>query len=354
MEKQGVVPLCVDCHSAHSVRPVSGGQITANETHYCLSCHAQEMSLAFRDGEMLSLAVKPKVLATSAHSKLSCSDCHYGFSSEEHPKRKFKTRRHYTLASAESCRRCHFDKYTKTLQSVFHAKRSQGNLNTPVCTDCHGAHDISYVQKDGLFSAKRCRKCHPEIHDTYANSVHGKALYDRHNQDVPVCIDCHKAHDVSNPLNTEFHENIPEMCGNCHANKAIMAKYGLSTDVVKTYLSDFHGVTLGLYKKERKVLAKPARPIAVCTDCHGIHDIQSTRQEDAAVVKANLLKRCRKCHQDATQDFPDAWLSHYEAGLANAPLVFMVKLFYKIFLPILVIGIILQILLHVWRYAVNR
>ena len=32
--------------------------------------------------------------------------------------------------------------------------------------------------------------------------------------------------------------------------------------VLKTYLADFHGVTLGFYKKQREELYKPARPIA--------------------------------------------------------------------------------------------
>ncbi len=353
-ERKGKAPVCTDCHGAHSVMPVTSGKVYANEKEYCISCHGYKLSMVFKNAETLLLTVDISLLNASVHNKLSCSDCHYGFSSEEHPRRNFRTKRDYAIASSDSCRRCHFDKYTKTLESVHYTVLSQGNLKAPVCTDCHGSHSISYVSKERTFSARKCQKCHPEIYEIYAKSVHGSALLNEYNQDVPVCIDCHKVHDIRSPLTLEYHEKIPEMCGNCHANKAIVGKYGLSTDVVKTYLSDFHGVTLGFYKKQKEALYKPARPIAVCTDCHGIHNISSTIGPDATIVKANLVKRCQKCHEDATENFPDAWLSHYEPSLRKAPLVFIINLIYKILIPVMMIGLGLQILLHVWRYAVNR
>lgn len=353
-EKEGRPAVCTECHGAHTVTPIAGGAAFVNEENYCLGCHGYGLTMSFRSGETVSLTIDKADLQGSAHDKLSCSDCHYGFSSEEHPRRNFRTKREYSLASSESCRRCHFDKYTKTMESIHYSMLSQGNLKAPVCTDCHGSHSISRGTRERASTTRRCQKCHPAIYDIYAKSVHGNALISARSQDVPVCIDCHKAHDIRNPLTLEYHERIPEMCANCHANKAVMSKYGLSTDVVKTYLADFHGVTLSFYKKQRESLYKPARPIAVCTDCHGTHNISSTRGTEAAVLKVNLVKRCRQCHQDAPKDFPDAWLSHYEPNIKSAPLVFVVNLLYKIFIPILVIGLFLQILLHIWRYAVDR
>jgi hypothetical protein len=167
-------------------------------------------------------------------------------------------------------------------------------------------------------------------------------------------VDCHTAHTIEDPLSMDYRERIPEMCSNCHAKKEVVGKYGLSTDVEKTYLSDFHGVSLGLYKMQKGETYKPHKVIAVCTDCHGTHNIMNTRGAEATVVKANLLKRCQKCHADADKNFPDSWLSHYEPSLKRAPLVFLAGLTYKLFIPILLIGFVLQILLHIWRYAVNR
>lgn len=356
-EKKGESPVCTNCHDAHFVLPTSGGDVFSGEKQYCQNCHEHKLSMKFRDGEKMSVQVDLSVLETSVHSKLRCSDCHYGYSSEEHPEKRFRSRRDYVIASSENCRRCHFANYTKTLDSVHYDLLSHGNLKAPVCNDCHGSHQIAHIThgvKGGLITTQRCKRCHPAIYETYAKSVHGNALINEQNQDVPICIDCHTAHDIQNPLTLEYHEKIPQMCGNCHANPAVVGKYGLSTDVVKTYLSDFHGVTLGFYKKQREELYKPARPIAVCNDCHGTHNIISTVSVAPATVKKNLVKRCRKCHKDATANFPNAWLFHYKPSLSKFPMIFIVDSIYKIFLPIMWAGLILQVLLHIWRYAVNR
>lgn len=356
-ESEGKAAVCSDCHEAHSMTAVRGGKIYAGEKQYCMSCHQKDMSMAFRNRERISLKVDLSELESFAHDKLRCSDCHYGFSQEEHPKRTFRSRRDYTVASSESCRRCHFDKYTKTLDSVHYTILSQGNLAAPVCNDCHGAHGIARVShgiKGRILTTQKCRKCHTGIYEIYAKSVHGKALLSEENQDVPICIDCHTAHGMQNPLTLDYHERIPQMCGNCHANPAVVAKYNLSTDVLKTYLSDFHGVTLGFYKKQREKLYKPARPIAVCTDCHGTHSIMTMAASDPKVVKANLAKRCQKCHREAGEQFPSAWMFHYKPSPTKYPLIFLVNAAYRIFIPIMFIGLVLQVLLHIWRYAVNR
>lgn len=353
-EREGKAPLCSECHSAHEVKAVARGKVFASEEGYCMGCHGHEMSTEFKDGEKLSLLVETKELHASAHSSLSCSDCHFGFSSESHVRRAFKSRRDYTLAASAICCRCHFDKYSKTMESIHYAMISQGNLKAPTCSDCHGAHGVSYVSDDRVNSARKCRGCHGDIYEIYANSVHGAALFGENNRDVPICVDCHSAHEIRDPLTREYHERIPELCSGCHGDVRVVGKYGLSTDVVKTYLSDFHGVTLSFYRKESGTPYKPARPIAVCTDCHGTHNITRTTGPDATVVKANLVKKCRKCHEGATENFPDIWLSHYVPSLAKAPMVFMVNTAYKIFMPLMVAGLLLQILLHIWRYLVNR
>lgn len=350
-EKDGKV--CVDCHGSHSIKRLPKG--ISGDRSYCLACHSNEFAMSFRDGEKQSLRVDPEALAISVHNKLYCSDCHFGFSVEEHPQRTFKSKRDYVIAASESCRRCHFDKYTKTLDSIHYTMLSQGNLNAPVCIDCHGAHTISHTGKERILNARRCEKCHSGIYNIYVSSVHGKALLNENNQDVPVCADCHRAHNILDPRTFDYREKVPQMCGNCHANKILMDKYGLSTSVLNSYLQDFHGVTLKLYKKQKDLGDRTImKPIAVCTDCHGIHDITVTTGPKSSIVKANLIKRCQKCHPDATENFPDSWISHYEPSLKKAPLVFAIDMIYKIFIPFMMVGLVLQILLHIWRYAVNR
>lgn len=345
--------LCVDCHNPHAVMPVS--QAGPKSAQYCLSCHSNRLSMRFRDGTSHSVQIDPAELNQSVHRKISCSDCHFGFSAEDHPVRNFRSGREYSIAASESCRRCHFDKYTKTLESIHYAMLSKGILDAPVCVDCHGAHAILPAAKQRAANAKRCEKCHGEIYRIYSTSVHGKALFSDNNQDVPVCSDCHLAHNIADPRTLDYREHVPQICGNCHANKQLMAKYGLSTAVLNSYLQDFHGVTLKLYKKQRELGDQSTlKPIAVCIDCHGIHDITATTGPGSSIVKANLVKRCRKCHAGASENFPASWISHYEPSLTKAPIVFAINLIYRIFIPFMMVGLILQILLHIWRYAVNR
>ncbi|HAM53189.1 MAG TPA: hypothetical protein DCP92_21740 [Nitrospiraceae bacterium] len=352
-ESQGNPVVCSDCHGSHSIMSVSGGKMFGIEEQYCLSCHGHSLTMSFKDGETLSFSVEKSALENSAHNEIACSGCHVGFSSSEHPHRIFKSRREYTLASAENCRRCHFDKYTETRESIHYILISRGDLRAPSCTDCHGFHTVSRRSREKVSAAGKCRKCHQGIYDLYAGSVHGKALLDERNRDVPVCTDCHVAHEIIDPLTPVYRRKIPEICRNCHTDKTIMGKYALSTDIT-TYVSDFHGTSLVFDKKRRKLFLNPASPVAVCTDCHGSHTIRRTWSSDTAVVKANLQKRCRQCHGATVKNIPDKWLPHYEPSMKKAPIFFIVRLIYKVFIPILVIGLLLQVILHIWRYAMRR
>jgi predicted CXXCH cytochrome family protein len=185
---------------------------------------------------------------------------------------------------------------------------------------------------------------------TYEKSVHGHALVADGNEDVPVCTDCHRAHDIQDPGKERF--AIHELCARCHTDEAMMGRYGLSTQVVQTYLADFHGVTArfgGGASDERE------GPVtAVCTDCHGVHDISVADSAESPVFKENLARTCRRCHEGASDSFPSAWLSHYEPSWERAPLVHGVKVFYSFFIPFVIGGLALQILMHLWRVVVNR
>jgi len=345
---------CTLCHDAHYFGKKPKGIALSSEEKYCMKCHGKERTMMIRNGERVSIKVDMHHLSGSVHNKISCSDCHFGFSFDEHPQRKFNTKRDFVLASSAVCRRCHFDKYTKTMESIHYTMLSMGRTEAPVCTDCHGSHMVPYVVKEKSFIARRCKKCHPEIYGTYVQSVHGNALINDNNQDVPVCTDCHTSHDIQNPYSLDYREHIPEMCSKCHADTRITSKYGLSPEVGDSYISDFHGITLKLYKMQKEIDMDPTKQIAVCTDCHGTHDIASTRNSDASMVKENLMERCRKCHEGAPPNFPASWLSHYEASLVHTPLVYFVKKFFEILIPIMLIGMVVQIILHIWRYAMNR
>jgi predicted CXXCH cytochrome family protein len=309
-----------------------------NET--CLSCHGDAtLSLKARDGATVSLRVPQDTLTASVHAKVACVDCHTAAAELPHPERSFGSRREMTLTLDEQCRRCHFANYTKTLDSVHQQAVARGDRTAPVCVDCHGSHDVKKSSTPRTVVSQTCARCHEGIATAYAGSVHGRALKGG-NQNAPVCTDCHHAHDVAGPKQTAWELRTPEMCGSCHANK------------FTTYLSDFHGKTASLRRHQNTAATGPV--VARCTDCHGVHDIQKATDPQSPVIKANLLTTCRQCHPGATDNFPAAWLSHYEPSLHQAQFVYAVKLGYAVLIPFMIGGLGLQILLHLWRLMANR
>lgn len=337
--------VCSDCHSAHAVRPVDASQ----ESEYCLICHSKAMSITFEDGATLSLQVDHRRLAGSVHNTLACSDCHFGFSSESHPQRNFKNKRDYRIASSEVCKKCHFQQYSDSLESIHTTSIMQSNSNGAVCMDCHGAHSVRSIKEAKAMNTLTCSKCHTDTHSTFEKSVHGAARISGENTDAPICSDCHGVHKISNPRTAAFRLLVPEMCGKCHADEKLMGKYNISHSVVKTYHQEFHGITWRFYKQEEK-----SKRVAVCTDCHGVHDIAGMDQPNSPRSKAYLESKCRTCHPDAPENFSDSIIPHYQAGFVMAPGVFMINFIYSIFIPLMVVGLFFQILLHIWRLAVKR
>jgi hypothetical protein len=158
-------------------------------------------------------------------------------------------------------------------------------------------------------------------------------------------------HKQADPQTAAFRLKSPEICAGCHGNAALMRKYGISTDVMNSYVSDFHGSTVMLFERQ-----SPNQPTnkALCTDCHGVHDIKKVTDANATVVKENLLATCRKCHPDAQANFPTSWVGHYQPGPTHSPLVYYVNLFYKILVPATIGGMLLFVLLDAARRILDR
>src|SRR5512144_2518364 len=297
------------------------------EQEDCLGCHTDaSATYDLPSGEKLPLGIDQAAFAKSVHGdSLRCTDCHSEKTSDHATgSLKYKNRREVTRAHYEQCKGCHFANYTKTLDGVHFAVMAKGNDKAALCVDCHGAHDISRPGQPRTRISKMCSGCHAKEAEVYAKSVHGRAA--EASGDVPVCTDCHRAHDTTDPRDGALAMRTPEICGRCHTDEKLMSRYGLSTKVVDTYLAD----------------------------CHGVHDIQKSTDPNSTVMSANLQKTCGKCHEGAGASFPKAWLSHYEPTPQKAPIVWGVMLFYKLMIPFMVGGLVLQIALHLWRVVVNR
>jgi hypothetical protein len=323
------------------------------ENEYCLSCHGQPgMQTTLPSGEVLDLTFDIEAFEASVHGgfDIPCVLCHTDIREFPHDPITAADYREFAQQRADACVGCHLAQYEEAADSVHAAARAAGHPESAVCTDCHGSHDTFRPEPHSTEVPLTCRACHAEIYDLYQESVHGEALT-LGNRDVPTCTDCHGVHDLEGPSRPQFHLFSPQICAECHADGEMMDRYGISTEVFDTYVADFHGSTVVLFEQlaPDQETNKP-----VCIDCHGVHAIKAEDDPDSSVFKSNILQTCQRCHPDATENFPGSWLSHYVPTASQAPIVFGVTLFYRIFIPLIIGGMGLFVVLDVVRSISRR
>jgi predicted CXXCH cytochrome family protein len=233
-----------------------------------------------------------------------------------------------------------------------HAQAAEaGNLDAPICTDCHGAHDVRPPDQPRAHISTTCGKCHAEINQEYSQSIHGSVLLGEDNPDVPVCTDCHGVHNIQDPRTAQFRVETPDLCAGCHADADLMAKYGLSADVYGLYDLSWHGVDISVYKSQWPTIWHES---AVCTDCHGIHNIRTTDDPASMVNPNNLLATCQKCHPGVGPNWTGAWTGHNKIDQKRTPFLYYTDVFYASFTPLVLWLSIIYVLLQIFHAIVDR
>lgn len=229
-------------------------------------------------------------LAGTPHASLSCVECHADITEIPHEDE---------LAPA-ACVGCH---QAAAAEYTAHGMGEVGRTpDLPLCSDCHGAHDIrpatdpqSKTHPDAR--AGMCATCHSDVnlarkHDIglkrvvemYESSVHGLA-HAAGDGMAAICTDCHgtdgNAHQILGPGNSASavnHFNVPETCGRCHA------------EITKEYYAGIHG----------QLVLEGETHVPVCTDCHGEHGILQTDDPRSNVSPARVAEAtCTPCHESA-------------------------------------------------------
>jgi len=179
------------------------------------------------------------------------------------------------------------------------------------CTDCHK--DVKGYPHDPAPAQVQCATCHGDEAAGYKASVHGQAAASG-NQQVATCVSCHGSpHEVvpvSDPASPVAHQNIPKTCGTCHSQKFVMESNGMSAAPFFSYEESVHG----------KAVAAGSDKAAVCTDCHGSHEILSAANPKSSIFKFNVPNTCAKCHSDVKSQFMTS--IHGQAiakGVSSAP-----------------------------------
>ncbi len=303
----------------------------------CLDCHtAKDQVMDLPSGETLYLTIDSKAFTASIHGQeeVACMECHTDITAYPHPAFEAQNLREVAIDFSENCQDCHEEQAADHMDGIHTQKLAEGNENAATCSDCHNPHYTKHPSEPRADIVTTCARCHSGIAQEYRESAHGQALITDDNPDVPSCIDCHGVHNITDPTTAQFLLNSPKLCADCHADPVKMEPYHLNTNVLSSYVADFHGTTTTLFE-QKSPDQLPNTPL--CIDCHGIHNIKSVTSTESTVIKENLLVTCQKCHPDATANFSDAWLSHYTPSSEHNPLVFYVNLFYQIFIPAVLI-----------------
>jgi len=365
----------------------------------CLECHGDRtMEKSLPGGATLSLFVDEKAFRASVHGKGACTACHADASPSHgalgkvscgrchadaersyersihglarargvrdvpgcegcHGKHDIRSARDprsrtFRLNVAAVCLACHKDRrlaakygmpgqevmvaYEKSVHGVA-AKRS-GLVGAAVCPDCHGNHAILPGDRPRSATHRQniptlCGRCHAGILEEYEKSVHGKGMRAGISES-PVCTDCHGEHTiakVSDPASPVFARNLPRTCAACHEKEAISTRYALPKKRFATYMESFHGIAVeyGMTKA------------ANCASCHGYHLVLPSSDPASPVNKANLPRTCGKCHPNAGPNFARGAV-HLEVTPQKAAGVFAVRLFYTVFISSLVVLFVLH------------
>lgn len=239
-------------------------------------------------------------------------------------------------APESSCIACHKQLDAELLAPVTAAANDIHAQNGFGCESCHGGNPSPAVADDPEAAMSRaagyigkpsrktipqlCGKCHsdpglikkynPALPTdqlaTYRTSHHGELLFQKGDENVAVCSDCHGNHGIlaaNDSRSSVYALNVPGTCGRCHANADYMADYSIGINQVADYDSSVHGNAL-LRKHD---LAAPA-----CNDCHGNHGAIPPEVKSISHV-------CGRCHLNNAELFaksPHAQ-AYEEMGLAQ-------------------------------------
>ncbi len=139
-------------------------------------------------------------------------------------------------------------------------------------------------------SAGRCGVCHPAERVQFDRSQHAS--------EGVRCVACHGGDDKSLDYRAAHgagfrgrpaRRDIPALCASCHSNEEKMRAYNLPVDQYALYQTSSHG----------RALARGDTKVAVCSDCHGAHDILPPRDPASSLYVLNIPRTCGRCHGDA-------------------------------------------------------
>ncbi|MBK5292788.1 MAG: cytochrome b/b6 domain-containing protein [Acidobacteriia bacterium] len=273
----------------------------------------------------------------TAHGPIACLTCHAKHEDYPHP----------APAVKPACATCHGQVSGDHARSVHGRELANGNSGAPGCATCHGsAHDAVKIREQAFRAGlpDTCGMCHAEVSQQFRISVHGKAV-ERGIPQAPLCTDCHGEHNIERHTlrSSNVHPSHQrETCGRCHGDVRLMRKFGLPVDRLVSFDASFHGLAA----------QAGSQTVASCASCHGIHNILPSGDTKSTIHPKNLAATCGACHPGAGKRFTLGPIHQWE-GRAEPVAVGWVRGFYLWIIPG-VIGLMLLHNLGDWVRKLGR
>jgi len=267
-------PECATCH-ADAQEALAKGIHRVPEGPKCATCHGEAHAIR-RPSDAASPVAKARLPET-------CGACHAD--------PQFESRHRTTIARPVEAYR----------SSVHGRALLEGKTDAASCSDCHGAHEVRPA-RDAASKINRasvpdtCGACHVKVKEAFDQSVHGKAVR-AGATGAPVCTDCHGEHNIlapSEPGSLVHPARVSSLtCGRCHGDERLAVKYNLPRDKVPAFEDSYHGLAL----------RSGQQSVANCASCHGVHNILPSSDPRSKIHTSNLPTTCGACHPGAGTRF---------------------------------------------------
>ncbi len=286
----------------------------------CLTCHSDADLKMEKMGKEISLYVNETLFKGTKHSKLQCISCHSGFDPSEMP--------HKENIEKVNCYSCHSNSPGKHVShpKVEKTKTARPNIISS-CKSCHGTHRVT-IDKIKLsdFKSKKltekCLACHTEMSTSGSQQTNDGCLMchsdetltmKKGGKEIPLyvqssilkgsthsklsCVSCHTGfnqNDIPHKAKIE-----PVNCQMCHRDAPVK--------------HPFHPQIM----KDR---SRADSPDISCKNCHGTHNVISTKSPQFPYHSTLLTGSCGKCHSDIADKYVhSAHSKAYQAGIPGAP-----------------------------------
>lgn len=316
--------VCLACHGEASAKAESGKSVAVNPATFgasvhgsldlpCTACHTGVSPDKFPHGpqkpvdcaachdkavQQYASSIHGRARAQGSAGAATCANCHGTHDIKRASDAASRTNR----ANLETtCGACHGNAaviqqaklpggnvvgmYHDSIHGHAINDKTSARDAVPVCTTCHGAHDMrpradpaSRVARANI--PDTCGGCHMGVKEKWTKSFHGQ-LRQANVLAAPGCTDCHSAHSIQRHDLAQWKLAAIGACGTCHADR------------LDTYRDTFHGQVTRLGESR----------IATCDSCHGAHEVLPASNPLSKVSAQNRLATCQGCHEKANANF---------------------------------------------------